>query len=71
MYVDLDVPIDESLPEMLKEDMKVLEKAYKENDVGTYYLNMDAVEVGLRACLVSKRISPDVFHKMYRKFGWG
>ena len=71
MYDDLTIPVDESLPERIKEEIRVLEEAYIANDVVTYMLNMDSVEVDLRAALAAKRISPDVFHRMYSKFGWG
>lgn len=71
MYVDLDVPINEKLPERVKESMRILEKAYIENDVGTYMLNMDSVEVDLRECLRAKILDPAEFKEMYSKFGWG
>lgn len=56
---------------MEEEEIRVLEEAYIVNDVVAYMLNMDAVEVDLRAALAAKCISQDVFHKMYSKFGWG
>ena len=71
MYVDLDIPINEKLPERVKESMRILERAYVENDVGTYMLNLDSVEVDLRECLRAKILSPDEFKVMYSKFGWG
>lgn len=51
--------------------MRILERAYIENDVGTYMLNMDSVEVDLRECLRAKILTPDEFKEMYSKFGWG
>ena len=71
MYDDLSVPIDESLPERIKEEIRDLEAAYLAGDELAYSLGEDAVEVDLRAALAAKCISPEVFHKMHRKFGWG
>lgn len=70
MYVDYDIPVNKKLPQRVLDEISVLDKAYKEDDVGTYMLHEDSVEVDLRECYRCGILDSEEFKQMYRRFGF-
>ena len=70
MYVDYDIPICEGLPKAALEEIEILDKAYKEDDVGTYMLHEDAVESYIKQAVEDGRITEKDLDTMFKRFGW-
>lgn len=70
MYVDYNIPVCDSLPNIVKEEIAILDKAYKEDDIGTYMLHEDSVDTYLKSCVETRFISEAEYFQMCRRFGW-
>lgn len=70
MYVDYDIPICEGLSKVVLEEIEILDKAYKEDDIGTYLLHEDAVESYIKQALEDGSITSGDLDAMFRRFGW-
>lgn len=70
MYVDFSIPVCEGLRDVVKEEIAILDKAFREDDVGTYLLHEDAVETYLKTALEDRDISEPECVQMFRRFGW-
>ncbi len=70
MYVDFSIPVCEGLRDVVKEEIAILDKTFREDDVGTYLLHEDAVETYLKTALEDRDISEFECVQMFRKFGW-
>lgn len=70
MYVDYDIPICEGLSKVVLEEIEILDKAYKEDDIGTYLLHEDAVESYIKQALEDGSITSRDLDTMFRRFGW-
>lgn len=70
MYVDYNIPVCDSLPNIVKEEIAILDKAYKEDDIGTYMLHEDSVDTYLKSCVETRFISESEYFQMCRRFGW-
>lgn len=70
MYIDFDIPVNKKLPQKVLEEIAILEDAYRKDDVGTYMLHEDSVEVDLRECYRCGILDAEEFKAMYRRFGF-
>ncbi len=70
MYVDFSIPVCEGLRDVVKEEIAILDKAFRKDDVGTYLLHEDAVETYLKTALEDRDISEPECVQMFRRFGW-
>lgn len=70
MYVDFSIPVCEGLRDVVKEEIAILDKAFREDDAGIYLLHEDAVETYLKTALEDRDISEFECVQMFRRFGW-
>jgi len=70
MYVDYDIPICDGLRNVVLEEIAILDRAYREDDMLTYLLHEDAVETYLKTALEDKDITEGDLDQMFRRFGW-
>lgn len=70
MYVDFSIPVCEGLRDVVKEEIAILDEAYRNDDVPTYCMHEDAVDTYLKTALEDRDISEAEFDAMYRRFGW-
>ncbi len=47
-----------------------MDKAYREDDIGTYMMHEDSVDTYLKSCAETRFISEAEYFQMYRRFGW-
>lgn len=70
MYVDFSIPVCDGLRDIVKEEIAILDKAYREDDAGTYLLHGDAVETYLKTALEDRDTSGFECVHMFKRFGW-
>lgn len=73
MYIDDNIPVPERIekirPYVIKE-IKILENAYREDDIVTYLLHEDSVMGYIKQCADDRIISEHELDLLFKRFGW-
>ena len=69
LFIDPEIPIPDSTPKSLLEDLKMLHKYYDEDDWSNYELLFDSIEGSIKSYHLLGRISREDAVQLFHRYG--